>query len=199
MKSVINVLLTTALVSVLPCYATSSLEPDTERFFVTLGERINKRLELDNMKPSNAGKVRIVFDKSTGLVRKIDQLNSGTNAQAQANIIDAAITETPLNTNFSERNYLEQGMLFGDFKKPNGRTKNFSEVVKLHKIPLAVLDRYPDLFTKSELLADKNAFSLKLHGSMTKQLLDVRAPWIAFFRANSSATREQILQLANAK
>lgn len=197
MRKVISLLLTTAFISLLPCQATSKLDPDTEGFFTALGARINKRLELDNMKPADAGKVRIIFDRSTGLVLKIEQLNSGTNPQAQANIIDAAITETPLNTNFPGQRYLEEGMLFGDFNKPDGKTKTFSAVVKLHRIPLAVLDRYPNLFTSSELLSDKNTFCLKLHGRMAKQLLVARAPWIAFFRSNPSATREQIIQLAD--
>jgi hypothetical protein len=199
MKHVVSTLFTTAFVSLLPCYATSSLEPDTERFFVTLGAHINKKLALDNMKPADAGKVRVFFDKNTGLVRKIDQLNSGTNAQAQANIIDAAITEPPLNTNFSERNYLQHDIIFGDFKKQDGQKNNFSGVVKLHRIPLAVLDRYPTLFTSSELLADENTFSLKLHGDLSKQLLQVRAPWCAFFQSNPTATRDQIMQMANDK
>lgn len=199
MRNIISrLLLTTFLTSLLPSQATSVIDEGTKGFFTTLSEHIKKKLELDNLKPAEVGKIQVSFDKNTDLIKSIKQLNSGISAQAEANGIDAIITETPVNTNIQERNLLEE-YSYGDFKMPDAQVERHKGIIKLHRIPLAVLYRYPNLFTSTELLADKNTLAVKLHGPLTKQILEIRAPWIAFFRANSSATREQILHLANAK
>ena len=58
-----------------------------------------------------------------------------------------------------------------------------------HAIPISVIDRYPTLFTMSELDSDEN---LRV-GSLDK-LRAIYASWSDFFKAHAKATKNQIIR-----
>lgn len=78
-------------------------------------------------------------------------------------------------------------------KNPERKKTHFA----LHAIPLAVLDRYPGLFTREELTSEENVALWEKHSYDYVSSVQVHFErWHEFFYANKTASRKAIIALA---
>jgi hypothetical protein len=182
-----------------PVLATSVIDERDVKYITGISNRIAERVNLRDTKLSDAGQFSVNYDSDTGLVKKIVLKHHGKSLQAETNLIDAIVTDTPLESSASfEKWALDKEMTFGVIKDPHYRAnKEPIKNVFLHKIPLSVFERYPGSFTWQELTSTNNLQKVNSELVDTTFIQKVREPWIEFFKKNKTASRTQIESLAN--
>jgi hypothetical protein len=180
--------------------ATSILDEREVKYIRGISERLSRRVNLRDSKLSEAGAFRVNFDSETGLIKQIVQIHHGRKLQAEVDLLDAIVTDTPLEASaWFEKDALDKEMVLG-FSKNYLACPPLESVksVFLHKIPLAVFDRYPGRFTFTELTDSQNLQTVDSKLIGVSFIQRIRQPWIEFFKQNKAASRAQIRAFSDA-
>jgi hypothetical protein len=161
----------------------------------SFAKSLTDSVSLEGLNVLECGKLEGWFNKTTGDLKKLVLTSPGQSLQAEASLCDAVVCYGPIDTHKIDKAYLDDPMLFGAEKRTAASKNPSSGTVKLRKIPLAVTDRYPDLFSKEEIASADNLVSVSIRHDLVKEVRNFRKPLLEFFKTHKTATKAELKQL----
>lgn len=161
----------------------------------SFAKSLTDSVSLEGLNVLECGKLEAWFNKTNGDLKKLVLTSPGQNLQAEASLCDAIVCYGPIDTRKIDKAYLDDPMLFGAEKRTAANKNPASGEVKLRKIPLAVTERYPDLFSKEEIASPDNLVSVSIRHDLVKEIRSFRKPLLEFFKTHKTATKAELKQL----
>lgn len=149
------------------------------------------------------GTVAITYDPKTGFLKRLTVDNKGIDPQISCAVVDYFILQQP--TKYTSG----LGMELPIAKIPLAHSETLKNVLKRNQnltsdtvvvraLPPSILKRYPNVFNKNDVFNEKNFRALPSKLASIQGLKTFRQPWIDFFAAHPTATKEQLLSVLSA-
>jgi hypothetical protein len=179
-------------------YCTSSASATTIKrdgvgdLLSNLAKSVTESVSLEGLNVMECGRFEVWFDKTNGDLRSLVLKNPGPTLQAEASLCDAIVCYGSPDISGIEKIYLDNPVIVG--KSSTGTNGKHSEkgLIKIRKIPLAVTERYPALFSKEEIASADNLVSLNIRHDLVKEVWSFRKPLLEFFKTHKTATKAEL-------